>query len=327
MNRKRKRLAGLIALVLVIALPAGHVSYAADGWTQQNGNWYYMDQSGTALKAQMKTINFQKYCFDENGAMLHDVWYYDNSDNKWYYMGSDGTAVKGWANIESEWYYFLTGGTMVADGWRTIDNKKYYFGESGVMKRNGYVGEKYLDSSGMNDSRYDIKVRGKVDKEVLEESGDMTEHIPGWLLDHVFKTGWKIAYNAEKENYGKITHEDYDDFVRYYDLETGRKLIFFVQPEFIIQSIGLYVNYSFGKPGNGEDFQGAFSVDWNNVSDMFDQLPIVERSKDLTFAEVFALYYNENEDVQQEFREYCPSLCEFMDRFMEECRVKALTGA
>lgn len=302
----------------------GCLSYGAEnGWMQNGDNWYYVDNSGSMLLNLSKTINSQKYFFDDNGVMVHDAWWQNREDDKWYYAGSDGAAVKGWLQLGTDWYYLQTSGAMVTDGWRTIDGRRYYFNQNGTMKKNGYVGEKYLDSNGVNDSRYDIKVRGKIEKEVLEEAGDKTEQIPGWLLNHVFESGWKIACNAEKENYGVVKHDDYGDYIRYCNLEIGRKLIFFTQPEHICQGIGLYVNNEFGKPGNSEDFQGAYSVDWNMVSDMFEQEPIMERSKDMVFAEVFALYYHTDDDVREDFREYCPSLYEYMNRFMEECYEKS----
>lgn len=324
-DREKKRLAGLAVCSTIFCLMSGMVSLAAGGWEQQNGDWYYMSQDGSPVSNQMKMIGSQKYVFDQNGVMLHDTWHYDTSEDKWYYLGSDGAMVKGWLQLGDDWYYMMQSGVMASDGWRNVDGKRYFFLENGVMKRNGYAGEKYLDSNGVNDSRYDIKVRGRAEQETLAEAGDKTAQIPGWLLDHIFKSGWKIALNAEKEDNGRISHEDYDDYILYYTLEKGRKLIFFTNPDYIIQGIGMYVNDTFGRPGNTEDFQGAFSVEWNEVSDMFDQLPIVERNKDVTFAEVFALYYSDDDDTRQEFKEYCPSLYEYMERFMEECRVKSLS--
>lgn len=291
----KKKMICFAASVIAVSLAAGSVCYAAE-----------------------------KHAFDEHGVMVQDAWYYNYDDNKWYYMDSNGVAVKGWQQVEGRWYYLLSNGVMAADGWRTIGSVKYYFDEDGIMRQNGYVGEKYLDSNGIHDSRYDIKVRGKTDKDVLEEAGNTAKNVPGWLLEYIFESGWKIACNAEKEDYGTVTHEDYsNDYTKYSSLETGRKLIFFIQPECILQGIGLYVNHSFGKPGSSEDFQGVFSVDWEEVSDMFSQQPIIEKTKDLAFAEVFALYYSEDEEVQLRFREDCPALCEYMDRFMAECFGKA----
>lgn len=316
----KKRITCLAASVIAFSLAAGNVGYAAGGWSQQNGNWYYTNRDGMFLTRQMTTIDSQKFAFDESGVMVHNAWYYNNEDGKWYYMDSNGVAKKGWMQVGSKWYYLLSSGAMANDGWRTIEGTRYYFDEDGIMKQNGFVGEKYLDSAGVNDSRYDIKVKGKIDKGVLEDAGDMTENVPGWLLQHIFDSGWKIACNAEKEDYGSVKHEDYSsEYTKYCQLESGRKLIFFTQQEYILQGIGLYVNNAFGKPGTKEDFQGAFSVDWDRVSNMFPQQPIIEKSKDMAFAEVFALYYSENEDVRQRFREDCPALCEYMDYFMAEC--------
>ena len=288
-----KKLIRVTASALMLSLAFGSISHAAAGWSQQNGRWYYTERSGAAAAGEMKVINSQKYSFNGKGEMIHDEWYYNQGDDKWYYMGSDGAAVKGWLQLGTEWYYLLGSGAMMADGWRTIDGSRYYFKENGVMKQNGYAGEKYLDSSGVNDSRYDIKVRGKTDKEILEEAGNAAENIPGWLLANIIESGWKIACNAEKENYGRDTHEDYNDYTRYCELETSRKLIFFIEPEYILQGIGLYVNNTFGNPGSSIDFQGAFSSDWDHVNDMFPQYPIIEKNPRMAFAEVFALYYNE----------------------------------
>jgi len=311
--------------VIAFSMAAGTVSYAAGNWSEQSGKWYYINNDGMKVSNQLKTINSQKYAFDGSGAMVQDAWYYNNGDQKWYYMGSDGIAVNGWLQLGDKWYYLLSSGSMATDGWRTIDNKRYYFNEDGTMKQNAYVDEKYLDSDGVNDSRYDIKVRGKVDKEVLEEAGNMTVNIPGWLLKDCIGSGWKIACNAEKEEYGKYEHEDYsEEYLRYYALEQSRKLIFFIEPEYVLQGIGLYVNESYGNPSNTEDFQGAYSIDWYSVSNMFQQNPIIESDKSSAFAEVFALYYSEEDYLRERFREDCPSLCAYMDGFMAECYGKVM---
>ena len=320
---KKKYVVWLTAAVLTAQVGCLSAFGAENGWVQNGGNWYYYDYNGAALTDQAKTINSQKYFFDANGVMLHDAWWQSRADGKWYYAGGDGAAVKGWLQLGTDWYYLQASGAMAGEGWHTIDGKRYYFNENGTMRKNGYVREKYLDSNGANDSRYDIKVRGKIDKEILEEAGEKTVNIPGWLLNHIFESDWKIACNAEKDNYGTLTHEEYSDYVRYFDLETSRKLIFFTQPDYICQGIGLYVNNKFGNPANSEDFQGAYNVDYSMVISLMEQEPMLERSKDAVFAEVFALYYNSDDDLRQDFREYCPSLCEYMDRFMGECYGKA----
>ena len=324
----KKKLVKIAASILAVTMMVGNVSYAAGGWTQQGDDWYYTNRDGMMLSRQMTTIDSYKYAFDDSGRMVRNAWYYNNEDSKWYYMDGSGVVVKGWMQIGSGWYYFLSTGSMVSDGWRTIEGSRYYFAEDGVMRQNGYVGEKYLNSNGINDSRYDIKVRGKVDKDVLEEAGDATRNVPGWVLRHIIDSGWKIACNAEKEDFGVLSHDDYNsEYTRYCNLETSRKLIFFTQPEYTLQGIGLYVNNSFGKPGSTEDFQGAYSVDWDQASNLFPQQPIIEKSKDIPFAEVFALYYSDDDDLRERFREDCPSLCEYMDRFMADCFAKAGTAS
>ena len=133
---------------------------AVDVWYyfQNNGRAYVAGKNGTSFK----TINGEKYAFDENGKMLWG-WVNDNSElcnagTEWhdavYYCGAedDGARKSGWYLIDVEedrenlaknkdddtvmYYYFYFNdynGKKVQNSVKTINGLKYSFDEYGAM--------------------------------------------------------------------------------------------------------------------------------------------------------------------------------------------------
>ena len=102
------------------------------GWQQVYGKWYYL---GSAEDGSMKT-------------------YWQQINGKWYFFGNnnDGAMKTGWQKIWGKWYYLgsANDGAMKT-GWQKINGKWYYFGgeQDGSMKSNVWVGDYYLDNSGV----------------------------------------------------------------------------------------------------------------------------------------------------------------------------------
>ena len=128
--------------------------------------WYYFQNNGRAYVAgdngtSFKTINGQKYAFDEDGKMLWG-WVNDNSElcnaeTEWhdavYYCGAedDGARKSGWYLIDVKedrenlpknkdndevmyyYFYFTASGKRVQDTIKTINGLKYSFDEYGAM--------------------------------------------------------------------------------------------------------------------------------------------------------------------------------------------------
>ncbi len=62
-------------------------------------------------------------------------------DYEWYYFDGSGNMVTGWKKINKKWYYFCSSGEMQT-GWQRISKKWYFFSESGAMQ----TGWKKIDS-------------------------------------------------------------------------------------------------------------------------------------------------------------------------------------
>ena len=103
------------------------------GWSQQNGNWYYFNNQGSASTGWQKLNNW--YYFDpNNGQMLSGL---QPINNKYYYLnqnhdGTFGAMQTGWQRINNQWYGFggADDGTAYT-GWHRINNRWYYFQQDG----------------------------------------------------------------------------------------------------------------------------------------------------------------------------------------------------
>lgn len=57
------------------------------------------------------------------------------------------TIVGGWQNINDEWYYFKSDGT-IQKGWFNDSGAWYYFGQNGIMQHDTTIDGCYLNHSG-----------------------------------------------------------------------------------------------------------------------------------------------------------------------------------
>ena len=78
------------------------------GWIKDNGNWYFLKDSGAMAK------NWQKV------------------SGKWYWLSEDGAMRTGWRNLNNVWYYMEDSGAMVADTTININGVDYRFDASGA---------------------------------------------------------------------------------------------------------------------------------------------------------------------------------------------------
>lgn len=94
------------------------------GWTQNNGNWYYLDDNG----------------------MIKTGWI--KSEGKWYYLdSSSGKMVTGWIEDKGNWHYLNKTGEMKI-GWLEENGSLYYLNNDGVMVKDCYIGSYYLGRNG-----------------------------------------------------------------------------------------------------------------------------------------------------------------------------------
>lgn len=138
-DRKRVELKEIIEAVQVI----NDVQDSSEsGWKQNDGAWYYLNNSGSLAKGWIQD-NEHWYYLNDEGALVtgwfqyNDVWYYlkDNGamatgwiqdSGKWYYLKEDGSMVTGWYQIGEKWYYSYSSGELAVsttiDGYRINEN-------------------------------------------------------------------------------------------------------------------------------------------------------------------------------------------------------------
>ena len=70
------------------------------------------------------------------------------SGSDWYYTDSTGNVVTGWQQIDGNWYYMWSDGTMAKNTWIENGDKWYYLGGSGAMVYNRIVDNYAIGSGG-----------------------------------------------------------------------------------------------------------------------------------------------------------------------------------
>lgn len=68
----------------------------------------------------------------------------------WRYFLDDGTyPVNTWKQINNNWYYFDANGYMYEQGWHWINGNCYYMYSTGIMASNTWIGNSYVNESGV----------------------------------------------------------------------------------------------------------------------------------------------------------------------------------
>lgn len=120
-------------------------------------------------------------------------------NGEWYYLDEGGYLRTGWVKDQNTWYYLKANGVMVKNGWFMAENVWYYFGTTGAMKT-GWVSDNgrwyFMTSSGAMASGEWVLDKGNW--YYLNGNGAMAT---GWVLYHndwyyldksgAMVTGWK----------------------------------------------------------------------------------------------------------------------------------------
>ena len=201
--RKQTKVVAVTSAAALLAIGASMTSFAATGWVQENGEWFWYDRDGSRVEDEWKKLGNDWYWLDseENGAMALDKLIEDDGDT--YYVNSTGVMVRNaWVSIVNEdqdddedpaeynWYYFQSNGKAYKSGdsdktrFRTINGKRYAFDEDGKMLY-GWVnksGERESDDEGWTDP-------------------DTAYYLGDWN-DGSMKTGWQkiTVYDNDKED-------------------------------------------------------------------------------------------------------------------------------
>lgn len=141
-------------------------SYTKDDWEAINGVWYYFDQSGWMVTGWLKKPEGWYYLNPSTGAMatgwasINGKWYFFNNAGRmvtgwlsrssgWYYLSDSGAMATGWQYIRNAWYYLEEGNGNMVTGWKQVGNNWYYLQSSGAMAANTWIGDYYVNGSGV----------------------------------------------------------------------------------------------------------------------------------------------------------------------------------
>lgn len=99
--------------------------------------WYYFSDTGKALESGWKTINGQRYYFED--YKMQTGWLTYNGST--YYLDDSGTMATGWRYLypddensnEEYWFYFGSNGKMSFSKEQKIDGSYYAFDSAGRM--------------------------------------------------------------------------------------------------------------------------------------------------------------------------------------------------
>ncbi|MGN0404098.1 MAG: hypothetical protein ACI4F1_02635 [Bariatricus sp.] len=140
--RKIGFLAAIGAAFYLSCFPA----IAADGWKQEDGNRYYV-QNGQQLTSQWfhieREVHYQQ-------KLPSDPVKEDEIVTDWYYAGPDGAIYKnGWYEIDEKFYYFNGSGVNVRKNWVNIGDDRWYADEDGIRKQDGWFSITNVNSKGV----------------------------------------------------------------------------------------------------------------------------------------------------------------------------------
>ena len=149
--RKQTKVVAVASAAALLAIGGAMTSFAAQGWVEEDGTWYYYDKDGNRVEDEWKKSGDNWFWLDseEGGAMATDKLIDD--DNNTYYVDGNGVMVTNtWVKVVNEdqddddpaeyrYYYMQSSGKAYKAGdssnvkFKTIDGKKYAFDDEGKM--------------------------------------------------------------------------------------------------------------------------------------------------------------------------------------------------
>ncbi len=260
--RKQTKVVAVASAAALLAIGASMTSFAATGWVEEDGVWYFYDKDGNRVEDEWKKSGDNWYWLDseEGGAMAIDKLVEDDDDT--YYVDSNGVMVRNtWVKVVNEdqdeeedpaeynYYYMQSNGkaykapdSSSSTKFRTIDGKRYAFDNEGKMLY-GWVGG---DSGRLTD---DDGWASPTDSDA--ETDKKVYYLGNWD-DGSMKTGWqKITVYDEKEE------EDMDYW--FWFKSNGVK---FTAKE----GSGVKADKSINKTKYGFDERGVMVYQWTNVA-------------------------------------------------------------
>ena len=149
--RKQTKVVAVASAAALLAIGGGMTSFAAQGWVEEDGTWYYYDKDGSRVEDAWKKSGDNWFWLDseEGGAMATDKLVED--DDNTYYVDANGVMVTNtWVKVVNEeqdedddpaeyrYYYMQSNGKAYKGNGnnlskKTINDKQYAFDEDGKM--------------------------------------------------------------------------------------------------------------------------------------------------------------------------------------------------
>ena len=147
--RKQTKVVAVASAAALLAIGGAMTSFAAQGWVEEDGTWYFYGKEGERVEDAWKKSGDNWFWLDgeENGAMATDKLIEDG--DKTYYVDANGVMVTNtWVKVVNEdqdedtdpaeyrYYYMKANGEAYkSDSFskKTIDGKKYAFDSDGKM--------------------------------------------------------------------------------------------------------------------------------------------------------------------------------------------------
>ena len=252
--RKQTKLVAVLSASALLAMGASMTSFAATGWTQEDGTWYYYDRDGSRVTDEWKKSGNYWFWLDDDGEMATDMLVEDDDD--YYYVDVNGVMVTNrWVAVDNEdagdedepdqyWYYFQSNGKAYKGSdnssttkFKTINGKKYAFDDEGRMLY-GWVSNDGERQTGDDDWTDAVYYLGD------ENDGAMAT---GWRLISITDDSWDEDDDTFDEDQDRWFYFK-SNGKRYENSDTSDK-------EFVVKTIN-------GKK-YGFDDNGRMVVEWN----------------------------------------------------------------
>ena len=98
------------------------------GWLEEDGQRYYCNPAGGLLTG-WQTISGHVHCFDDQGRLLHG---FLEEEGKRFYLDENGTPDSGFFSDGETTYFLLNSGTIYS-GWLQFSEGTYYLDENGAV--------------------------------------------------------------------------------------------------------------------------------------------------------------------------------------------------
>ena len=274
--RKQTKLVAVLSASALLAMGASLTAFAATGWTQEDGTWYYYDRDGERVTDEWRKSGDYWFYLGDDGEMVTDQLIEEDDD--YYYVNADGAMISNaWVAIENEdageddepdqyWYYFQSNGkaytgsdSSTTTKFKTINGKKYAFDEEGRMLY-GWVkdGERQTGDDDWTDAEY-----------YLGDENDGAMSV-GWRLISITDEDW----DEDDDTFD----EDQDRW--FYFKSNGKRYANTGSNDFVVKTIN-------GKK-YGFDENGRMVAEWNRAT-------IVGTRGDATYTKEWS-YFSSPED-------------------------------